>query len=82
MTTDIVKQRHAAYQTSEQIIFDYGSSKLFDQTFSARLQVTTAGLQIGHLAHYIRQGNEQEAAPIAAGLRESLRASDILRTED
>ena len=67
MTTDIVKQRHAAYQTSEQIIFDYGSSKLFDQTYSARLQVTTAGLQIGH---------------IAAGLRESLRASDILRTED
>jgi aminoglycoside phosphotransferase (APT) family kinase protein len=53
----------------------YGSPNLFDQTFSARLQVAKLGAQIGYLAHYIRQGNQQEATPIAAGLREVLRES-------
>jgi hypothetical protein len=27
----------------------------------------------GYLAHYIRQGNHEEATPIAAGLRAALR---------
>lgn len=54
---------------------DYGNQKLFDDTFPARLQTTKIGLQIGYLAHYIRQGNQQEAAPIIAGLRETLRHS-------
>jgi aminoglycoside phosphotransferase (APT) family kinase protein len=50
----------------------YGNPKLFDQTFSARLQTTKIGLQIGYLAHYIRQGNPQEAAPLTTALRETL----------
>jgi aminoglycoside phosphotransferase (APT) family kinase protein len=60
----------------------YGNPRLFDDTFPARLLVTRVGLQIGYLAHYIRQGNEQEAAPLIQGLRETLRELDMLRTED
>ena len=60
------------------IIRSYGNPKLFDDTFPARLQITKIGLQIGYLAHYIRQGNQQEAAPMIAGLREILRVSDRL----
>jgi hypothetical protein len=51
----------------------YSSSQLFDDTFPARLRVTTVGLRLGYLAHYIRQGNQQEAAPLTQGLRETLR---------
>ncbi len=51
---------------------DYGDRSLFDANFPTRLQTTKLGLQIGYLAHYIRQGNQQEAEPIAAGLRELL----------
>ncbi|MDQ2997969.1 MAG: aminoglycoside phosphotransferase family protein [Chloroflexota bacterium] len=56
----------------------YGNPKLFDDAFPMRLLVAKVGLQMGYLAHYIRQGNQQEAAPIATGLRESLRESAIL----
>jgi len=56
MTSDIIEQRHAAYQTSD----------------PDRLRVTKVGLQIGNLAHFMQQGNAQKVAPIAAGLRESL----------
>jgi aminoglycoside phosphotransferase (APT) family kinase protein len=59
----------------------YGNPKLFDQTFPARLRVAKVATQIGYLAHYIRQGNQQEAAPIAAGLREAL-SEIVLRTKD
>jgi aminoglycoside phosphotransferase (APT) family kinase protein len=51
----------------------YGNPKLFDQTFPARLRVAKVGMQIGYLAHYIRQGNQQEAVPLIQGLREALR---------
>ena len=51
----------------------YGNPKLFDDTFAARLRVTKLGMQIGYLAHYIQQGNAQEAAPLIAGLREVLK---------
>jgi aminoglycoside phosphotransferase (APT) family kinase protein len=61
---------------------DYGNPRLFDGTFSAHLRVAKIGLQIGNLAHFIQQGNAQVAAPIAAGLRDSLRESDMLKTED
>ena len=132
MTTDIIKQRHDAYHTSAQEIFDlarratgqqaiarekivrgydgvidfgefqgggpildfanlnmscpdvdlfwllrgYGNTAPFEGPFPARLQVTKLGLQIGYLAHYIRQGNAQEAAPLTQGLRETLREWD------
>jgi aminoglycoside phosphotransferase (APT) family kinase protein len=51
----------------------YGNQELFDGAFPTRLLVAKVGQQMGYLAHYIRQGNAEEAAPIAAGLRESLR---------
>ncbi|HEU5097560.1 MAG TPA: aminoglycoside phosphotransferase family protein [Roseiflexaceae bacterium] len=51
----------------------YGNQALFDATFPMQLLATKIGLQIGYLAHFIRQGNPEEAAPIAAGLRGSLR---------
>jgi aminoglycoside phosphotransferase (APT) family kinase protein len=57
---------------------NYPNQALFDDAFSMRLLVAKVGLQKGYLAHYIRQGNQQEAAPIATGLRESLRESDTL----
>jgi aminoglycoside phosphotransferase (APT) family kinase protein len=59
----------------------YGDPKLFDQTFPARLQTAKLGAQLGYLAHYIRQGNTQEAAPLIAGLRESL-SEQALRDHD
>jgi hypothetical protein len=51
----------------------YGNPQLFDGEFSVRLLATKVGLQIGYLAHYMRQNNPQEAGPVAAGLHESLR---------
>lgn len=54
----------------------FAATKLFDQTFSARLQTTKIGLQIGYLAHFIQQGNTQKVTPIAAGLREILWESE------
>jgi aminoglycoside phosphotransferase (APT) family kinase protein len=51
----------------------YPNQALFDETFARRLFLTKAGMQMGYLAHYIQQGNAEEAAPIAAGLRASLR---------
>jgi aminoglycoside phosphotransferase (APT) family kinase protein len=51
----------------------YGNQALFDATFPVQLLSTKVGLQIGNLAHFIRQGNPQAAAPIAAGLRAALR---------
>jgi aminoglycoside phosphotransferase (APT) family kinase protein len=56
----------------------YSDQALFDSTFSMRLLVAKVGLQMGYLAHYIRQGNSEEAAPIVAGLRQSLREWDTL----
>ena len=57
---------------------NYPNQALFDDAFPLRLLVAKVGLQMGYLAHYIRQGNQQEAAPIATGLRESLREADTL----
>jgi len=34
--------------------------------------MTTAIIRIGYLAHVIRQGNHEDAAPIAAGLHQAL----------
>jgi aminoglycoside phosphotransferase (APT) family kinase protein len=51
---------------------DYGSPRLFDGIFPARLRITKLGLQLGYLAHFIRQGNAQEVALLIAELRETL----------
>ena len=50
-------------------------SALFDNAFPMRLQVAKIGQHMGYLAHYIRQGNQQGATPIVAGVREALRES-------
>jgi aminoglycoside phosphotransferase (APT) family kinase protein len=51
----------------------YPNQALFDETFARQLFLIKVGHQMGYLAHYIQQGNAEEAAPIAAGLRASLR---------
>jgi hypothetical protein len=51
----------------------YGSPQLFDGTFPARLQATKLGLQLGYLAHFVRQGNVQEVGLLVADLREVLK---------
>jgi aminoglycoside phosphotransferase (APT) family kinase protein len=51
----------------------YGNPSLFGPAFPAQLRVAKLGMQLGYLAHFIQQGNQQEAAPIIAGLRDSLR---------
>jgi aminoglycoside phosphotransferase (APT) family kinase protein len=51
----------------------YPSQALFDESFARRLLLVKVGMQMGYLAHYIQQGNSEEAAPIATGLRASLR---------
>jgi aminoglycoside phosphotransferase (APT) family kinase protein len=51
----------------------YPNQALFDETFPLHLFLTKVGMQMGYLAHYIRQGNAKEAAPLVVGLRASLR---------
>jgi hypothetical protein len=51
----------------------YPNQALFDEMFARQLFLIKVGMQMGYLAHYIQQGNAEEAAPIAAGLRASLR---------
>jgi aminoglycoside phosphotransferase (APT) family kinase protein len=50
----------------------YPNQALFDETFARQLFLIKVSMQMGYLAHYIQQGNAEEAAPIAAGLRASL----------
>jgi aminoglycoside phosphotransferase (APT) family kinase protein len=51
----------------------YSNQGLFDATFPVQLLTTKVGLQIGNLAHFIRQRNSEAAAPIMLGLRALLR---------
>jgi aminoglycoside phosphotransferase (APT) family kinase protein len=52
----------------------YGDSDWWDDGLPRRLLLHRAGLQMGYLAHYLRQGNREEAEPMARGLRATLGA--------
>jgi aminoglycoside phosphotransferase (APT) family kinase protein len=51
----------------------YANQALFENDFARRLLLAKIGMQMGYLAHYIRQGNAEEAGPIREQLRATLR---------
>jgi aminoglycoside phosphotransferase (APT) family kinase protein len=57
----------------------YGEQEPFDDGFERRLLLTGAELQIGYLAHFLREGNHQEAEPILHALNASIAAWPRLR---
>lgn len=50
----------------------YGGQEPFDERFERRLLLAGAGLQIGYLAHFLREGNAEEAAVVHRAIRETL----------
>jgi hypothetical protein len=63
---------HAAI-AQQKLVRGYPNQALFDETFPLQLFLAKVGMQMGYLAHYIQQGNAEEAAPLVVGLRASLR---------
>jgi Ser/Thr protein kinase RdoA (MazF antagonist) len=52
----------------------YGSQETFDEYFERRLLLAGAAIQIGYLAHFLRQGNAEEAAVVDRAIRETVTA--------
>lgn len=52
----------------------YGEREPFDQHFERRLILTSAEQQIGYLAHFVREGNDEEAAPLLRAIRATAEA--------
>jgi aminoglycoside phosphotransferase (APT) family kinase protein len=57
----------------------YGDAEeIWDAAFTERLLLHKVGLQMGILAHYLRQNHAEEAQWAACGLRETLNAGRAL----
>jgi Ser/Thr protein kinase RdoA (MazF antagonist) len=52
----------------------YHPASLFDESFPTQLLVQQAGLQMGYLAHYVREGNADERAALLEGIRRTIRS--------
>jgi Ser/Thr protein kinase RdoA (MazF antagonist) len=52
----------------------YGDQEPFDERLEERLLLAGAEHQVGYLAHYLRQGNAEEAAAVERALRATLAA--------
>jgi Ser/Thr protein kinase RdoA (MazF antagonist) len=50
----------------------YGEQEPFDEHFARRLVFASAAQQIGYLAHYVREGNHEEAVPLLRAIRETV----------
>jgi aminoglycoside phosphotransferase (APT) family kinase protein len=47
----------------------YGEQEPFDSHLERRLLLAGAGMQVGYLAHFLREGNDAEAAPVLRAIR-------------
>lgn len=52
----------------------YGEQEPFDEHLGRRLLLAEAGMEIGYLAHYLREGNDAEAAAVVQAMRETAAA--------
>lgn len=58
----------------------YQPAALFDGTFAAQLLVQQAGMQMGYLAHYVREGNADEREVLLEGMQRTIRDWDRLQS--